>query len=259
MIRRSFLAASGAAFALLVSARADAHFILEAPACYSEQGDYGDPQKAPPCGDGSGDTVTETGEVTTYEAGATITIQIDETIPHPGHYRVQLAADQASLGADPEVTPDSQSDCGSTVIDTTPTLPLVADGLLVHESAFNGPQTVQVKLPDGMTCDHCVLQVAEFMSNHPEIGPGGCFYHHCAIVTIVPPGTAPDAAPGTPDATPASGADAAPGGSDDGDGGCGCRAAGRRGAGKDGAGAIVLLVALAAVVTGRRAGARRRS
>jgi hypothetical protein len=258
MIRRLFLAASGAAFALLVSARADAHFILQAPACYSEQGAFGDPQKAPPCGEGSGENVTETGEVTVYEAGDTITITINETIPHPGHYRVQLAASQAELGEDPEVTPDSDSDCGSTVIDTTPTLPLIADGLLVHDTAFDEPRTMQVKLPDGMTCDHCVLQVAEFMSDHPLNNPGGCFYHHCAVVSIVAPGTGPDAAPGTPDATPGNAADAAPGGGDDGEGGCGCRAAGRRGGAGTGVGAL-LLALVAATAIGRRAGARRRS
>jgi hypothetical protein len=41
-----------------------------------------------------------------------------------------------------------------------------------------------VQLPAGMLCDHCVLQVIEFMSEHPLNNPGGCFYHHCATVTI---------------------------------------------------------------------------
>jgi hypothetical protein len=31
-----------------------------------------------------------------------------------------------------------------------------------------------------MTCDHCVLQIVEFMANHGA----PCFYHHCANIKI---------------------------------------------------------------------------
>src|SRR5262249_21201381 len=47
---------------------------------------------------------------------------------------------------------------------------------------------MQVKLPDGMLCTNCVLQVEQFMSNHGKNNPGGCFYHHCAIVNITADG-----------------------------------------------------------------------
>jgi MYXO-CTERM domain-containing protein len=41
-----------------------------------------------------------------------------------------------------------------------------------------------------MTCaSNCVLQVAEFMSDHGLNNPGGCFYHHCANITIQAGGT----------------------------------------------------------------------
>jgi uncharacterized protein (TIGR03382 family) len=59
-------------------------------------------------------------------------------------------------------------------------MPLLADGLLVHTKPFSGPQTASVKLPAGMTCDPCVLQVVEFMSNHGA----PCFYHHCSNIKI---------------------------------------------------------------------------
>jgi hypothetical protein len=39
-----------------------------------------------------------------------------------------------------------------------------------------------------MTCTKCTLQVIEFMSNHGLNNPGGCFYHHCADISIQPAG-----------------------------------------------------------------------
>ena len=63
-----------------------------------------------------------------------------------------------------------------------------------------------VKLPAGMTCTGCVLQVTQFMTDHGSNtgGNDGYFYHHCANVTILP-AAAPDAGPpdvGPPDAAP---------------------------------------------------------
>lgn len=174
---------------------ASAHFVLEEPACYSEQGALGDPQKAPPCGDDG--SLVESGDVTAFLTGSTITITIRETIPHPGHYRVALAPTPGQLPADPPVTAGTTA-CGSTTIMDPPVFPVLADGMLVHTAAFSGPQTFEVQLPAGMTCDHCTLQVIEFMSNHGLNNPGGCFYHHCATVTIAD--TLPDAAMSTEDA-----------------------------------------------------------
>jgi hypothetical protein len=65
-----------------------------------------------------------------------------------------------------------------------PVFPVLADGVLVHTAPFSGPQSFDVQLPAGMTCDHCTLQIIQFMSNHVLNNPGGCFYHHCATVNI---------------------------------------------------------------------------
>jgi hypothetical protein len=192
--------------ALLIAATApaQAHFALVAPPSWAAQDGFGLPQKSAPCGQADpGSTATPTNVVTTFQAGSTITITVDEKIFHPGHYRVLLAQDRATLATDPPVTAGSTA-CGSTTITTTPTLPLLADGLLVHTSPFSGPQSVQVKLPDGMTCTNCTLQVVEFMSNHPLNNPGGCYYHHCANVNIVS-GPVPDAGPISTDAGPVAG------------------------------------------------------
>ncbi len=230
MTRRSFaLFASVVAAPVLIAltaGAASAHFVLQAPAAYSEQNFAGSPQKSAPCGqDDPMDPVVPTNAVTTFQAGSTIDITIDEIITHPGHYRVSLAPSLEALPVDPPVTPGTNVDCGATTIDANPVLPVLADGELVHTSAFNGPQTMHVKLPDGMTCDHCVLQVAEFMSNHDFNNPGGCFYHHCATVSVTS-GPVPDAGPNDPDASPGSGDGGVSNPANDGDGGCGCHIGG---------------------------------
>jgi MYXO-CTERM domain-containing protein len=173
---------------------AEAHFKLNAPTSMSEQDALGGPQKNAPCGlsdvSAGGNDSVPTNAVTMVQTGSTLTIKFNEIIFHPGHYRVAIAQDIASLPADPVVTPGSNTPCGSTQINANPTLPLLADGLLVHTAAFSGEQTMDVQLPAGMTCTNCVVQVVEFMSNHPLNNPGGCFYHHCATVTVadnVPP------------------------------------------------------------------------
>ena len=183
-----------------------AHFKLDAPASFQEQDSFGNPQKVAPCGEAG----MATNAVTAVQTGSMLTIKITETVFHPGHYRVALAQDQASLPAEPPVT---GTQCNSVPIEQNPTLPTLADGQLVHTTQFTGPQTMQVQLPVGMECTNCVVQVLEFMSSHAP----PCFYHHCAMVTIS--NTAP---PVTPDAgvTPPGDDAGTGGGGGDATGGC---------------------------------------
>jgi MYXO-CTERM domain-containing protein len=162
---------------------ANAHFVLTTPAATMNQGSLGDPQKAAPCGDdGSG---MPTGKVTAFQAGQTITITIEEKIFHEGHYRISLGMNgPMDIPVEPVVTPGANTPCGTAAVESTPVFPVLADGVLDHKAAFSGPQTITVTLPDNVTCDHCTLQVLEFMSNHPLNVPGGCYYHHCANVSI---------------------------------------------------------------------------
>jgi MYXO-CTERM domain-containing protein len=162
---------------------AQAHFILTTPAATMDQDALGSPQKMAPCGDDG--TGVQTGKVTAFQAGQTITITIDETIYHPGHYRISIGKNgPGDIPVEPIVTPGNNTPCGSAPIDPAPTFPVLADGVLEHKAAFSGPQTITVTLPPDVTCDHCTLQVLEFMSNHPLNNPGGCFYHHCANISI---------------------------------------------------------------------------
>lgn len=163
---------------LLAPHIATAHFVLRSPASWRVQDVLGDPQKLGPCGDEG--AAAATGAVTAFSPGETITITLDETIFHPGHYRVALAVgDRAELPAEPTVTAGATA-CGSVPIMTPPVFPVLADGVLQHTSPLSGTQSFQVTLPSDVTCAHCTLQVLEFMSSHGA----PCFYHHCADISI---------------------------------------------------------------------------
>jgi len=149
-------------------------------------------------------------------------VTINETVPHPGHYRVALSTTgQAGLPADPTVTPSASDQCASKEIMNPPVYPVLADGMLPHTAAFSGPQTFMVQLPANVTCNaNCVLQVTEYMQNHGA----PCFYHHCANVVILPP----DGTGATGGGTGAGGAGGSGGNLSNSDSGCGCSAAGAR-------------------------------
>lgn len=181
--RRScqFLGLSLLVTGYLGAAPARAHFVLQSPAAAHEQGPLGDPQKAPPCGDNG--SAVATGALTAYQAGDVVTITIDETIFHPGHYRIALAMNDISeLPAEPIVTPNN-TDCGTVPIMSPPVFPVLADGVFPHDAPFDQPQSIDITLPD-VSCDNCTLQVIQFMSNHGLNNPGGCFYHHCANISV---------------------------------------------------------------------------
>jgi uncharacterized protein (TIGR03382 family) len=210
---------------------AHAHFILNAPAADMQQSSAGDPQKIQPCG-GAG---TATNMVTTVEQGSQLTIMIDEVIPHAGHYRIALAPDMGSLPADPP----TDTACSFTTVESPPVLPVIADNML-PSNGESGPHTFQVPIPASPGCTTCKLQVIEFMLNH---GPPGCYYHHCATLNVVPPGSGPDAGTG------GGGPDAGTGGGGGGGLKHGCSAAG----GSGGLGGVLVVLALA--IARRRRGA----
>ena len=170
---------------LFATMPAQAHFVLKSPSAWATQDSLGNPQKSAPCGQADpGTPATATGVVSAFRPGETITVTVDETVFHPGHYRVVLAtANRSELPDDPPVTA-GDTPCGSTTIAAAPVFPLLADGALKHTAPFAGPQSFQVKLPTDVTCEKCTLQVVEFMSDHGLNNPGGCFYHHCADISI---------------------------------------------------------------------------
>ncbi|HEY1955247.1 MAG TPA: SCE4755 family polysaccharide monooxygenase-like protein [Polyangiaceae bacterium] len=193
-MRRALVFGFALAAVFVVARSSDAHFELVAPASWMSQDPVGSPQKLGPCGDelDGTDAATPSGIVTAYKVGDTITITIDEKVFHPGHYRVALGMNgPGDLPAEPAVDAGASFPCGSAVIENPPVFPVIADDVFDHTQPFTSPQTTTVTLPPNVSCDHCTLQVIEFMSDHGLNNPGGCFYHHCADISVGSDGGTP--------------------------------------------------------------------
>ncbi len=178
--------ALGAIGVLVAPTLAQAHFVLTSPPAWMSQDSMGIPEKLGPCGDelDGTDAATPSNIVTAYQQGQMITVTVNEVIFHPGHYRISLAVnDRSELPAEPLVEAGT-TPCGSAPIQSPPVFPVLADGVFVHTQPFTGPQSIQITLPSNVTCTKCTLQVIEFMAEHPLNMPGGCFYHHCADLSI---------------------------------------------------------------------------
>jgi hypothetical protein len=192
-MKRSVMCAAIAVASL--SAAADAHFVLIMPAASLVQNRLGDPQKIGPCGGVSANPGRGTpanpgvpsGAVTNVKGGTDLPLMVQESIFHPGHYRIALARTAQQLPPDPEVTV-TQTEKGtrsqSAVIQNPPVAPVLLDGIFPHtERPTQNFETV-VPIPN-INCPNCVMQVIEFMADHPGIAvDGGHSYHHCAILNI---------------------------------------------------------------------------
>lgn len=201
---------------------ADAHVSLQSPLPRTLE------QKQPNCGlTGS----TRSANPTVYAPGETITVQWNETIDHPGHYRLMFDLDGEDgfpfpVGLDDEL-----------------------EGVLANyipDRAGGGIYTQEVTLPD-VECDNCTLQLIQVMKAAPPYVVDD-FYFQCADITLAV-GGGPDAGAGgdDPDAGPTD-----PGGDPDGPstavGGCSASS------GASGLGSFGLLLGIGlALARGRRA------
>lgn len=174
-------------FALAAPSAAPAHFILQQPASWLVESPLGDPQKAGPCGGTTADPGKPTGAVTALTGGEMLHIQVKETVYHPGFYRVALAVlDRAELPADPEdvTRPSPRGPISvSGKVDPNPKAPVLLDGLWTHQERSADPFQTDVKIPN-INCDHCTLQVIQFMEEHAINNDGRFTYHHCADLKI---------------------------------------------------------------------------
>ncbi len=183
-------------FVLLVAAlavitqSASAHFKLMEPASWLVESDRGDPQKAGPCGGSNTDWGKPSYAVSKVTGGQKLHLKLQETVYHPGHYRVSLAVNSPTeLPPDPQ-TATKDSERGpmsiSAAIQNPPPIPVLADGLFVHSTRPTGqmePFETDIQLPN-INCKKCTLQVVQFMAEHAFNNPGGYTYHHCAELQI---------------------------------------------------------------------------
>jgi hypothetical protein len=186
-----------ASLAFAYAPQAHAHFKQLAPASWLKEDALGGPQKGSPCGPGNtrpfiGDDVQPipaSNAVTTFHAGETITVRWQETVYHPGYFRISLApvhaADATSADfPNPALTDPDNCHYDPAAVQTVPHDNVLADGLFMvdDQNGSNRSLMQDVKLPDE-PCDHCTLQVVQVMEGHPA---ASCFYFHCAEIEILP-------------------------------------------------------------------------
>jgi hypothetical protein len=153
---------------LVLSGTASAHITMTAPPPRTLD------NKAGPCGAAGSKRGTH---VTTFAPGATITVEWDETVDHPGHYRIAFDND----GDDVFVNPNNPNDNFSFTL-----MEPIADKV-------GGHYTQQITLPTA-PCANCTLQLMQIMTTQV---PYNSFYYQCADIAIaVGGGSGGSAAPG---------------------------------------------------------------
>ena len=172
-----------------------AHFKLLAPASWIAEDDRGDPQKAGPCGGTNADYGKPTYAVTDVKGGSQLHVKVQETIYHPGHFRIALAVNSpAELPVDPKAM-TMPNDKGvqmsvSAEIMNPVAPPVLVDGLWQHTAKSDTPFETDVTIPN-INCKGCTLQVIQFMEQHGPNNPGNYTYHHCAVLRITADPTKP--------------------------------------------------------------------
>ncbi|MBS1122127.1 MAG: hypothetical protein H6Q90_4355, partial [Deltaproteobacteria bacterium] len=154
-MRTVSLAALLVLVASLCPPAAQAHIAMTSPAPRSAD------QKAGPCGAAGSTRGTK---VTNFQPGETIMVEWNETVDHPGHYRIAFDDD----GNDVFMNPNNPDDnFAFTLVEP------IAD-------KAGGHYTQAVTLPT-TPCDNCTLQLMQIMTTSV---PYNSFYYQCADITI---------------------------------------------------------------------------
>lgn len=132
-----------------------AHIQLRSPAARTTA------QKAGPCGAAGSQ---RGGTVTVFQPGETITVEWDETVDHPGHFRLAFDDD----GDDAFINPMRSTDNFSFTL-----MEPIAD-------KAGGHYTQQITLP-ATSCTNCTLQLMQIMQTTE---PYNSFYWQCADIQI---------------------------------------------------------------------------
>jgi hypothetical protein len=163
------------------------HFKLIEPPSALIENDLGDPQKMAPCGGTSANAGMPSNIVTKVQGGTKLHLKVQETVFHPGHYRVALAVNsRAELPKDPEVTTRESArgpQSVSAVIQNPVRPPVLADGLWPHTTRPTAAFETDIDIPN-INCEKCTLQIIQFMAEHGLNRDGDFSYHHCADLQI---------------------------------------------------------------------------
>ena len=224
---------------LLASATASAHFNLAAPPASTNN--TGGGKGAPPCGPD-----TTEGTAMAVKGGTDLMLTVNETVFHPGFYRVALALTSCHTGDKCFPADNTVYDSAGKVLPITgpgtsdhadfempAKFPVLADNLFPHMDGGAKTWMGTVPIPN-VTCEKCTLQVIEFMAAHGPNAGGGYFYHHCADLKITADPGKPAFDPNGMGGSGAGGSGGAPAGG----GGAGGMAAGGASAGSPAAGGV---------------------
>lgn len=133
-----------------------------------------------------------------FEPGATIMVTWDETIQHPGHFRIAFDVDGDDF---PE--PTSYTDVKAPLpFDLGNGASVLVDDIMDKTGPFvgNTPYEQMVTLPD-VECETCTLQLIQVMTEKvPYTVNGDDVYHDCADIALRRTMMAPDAGMAAPDA-----------------------------------------------------------
>jgi hypothetical protein len=171
-----------------LSGTAQAHIKLITPDAWLNEDSSGGPQKGGPCGPGGFDDVQPVPlsmKVTTVTAGDMLMVEFDETVHHPGWFRIALAEDPKDFE---EIEFPNADNCNYDMskVPTEPHGNVLKDGFGMDTNigGANRKFMEMVKLPD-MPCEKCTLQVIQVMADALH-APPGCVYYHCAELKILP-------------------------------------------------------------------------
>lgn len=140
----------------IIPATAGAHATLTYPAPRTLA------NKAGPCGaENSG----RGSDVAVFEPGETITVTWDETVDHPGHYRIAFDDDGDDDFPEPRTPED---DFPTTLVDQIP------------DREGGGLYSQDITFPD-VECESCTLQVIQIMTTRV---PYDSFYFQCADIAL---------------------------------------------------------------------------
>jgi len=180
-MRRLILALGVPLFSL--SANAYAHFNLTNPPTGTLDG-----KGAAPCGPDAPAAMPMP-----VTGGSMLKIDVNETTPHAGFYRVALSLQSRTAlpadnvvrdGAGKVMTPTTAGNSVTADFESPAVFPVLADHLWPHGDGPAQSFHTELVVPN-VTCEKCTLQVIEFMAGHPSNGPSaGFFYHHCADLKI---------------------------------------------------------------------------
>lgn len=146
----------------LAAASASAHITLTYPTPRYDPTQL----KTGPCGMLNG---PKSANVTTFKPGDKIVVKWDETIDHPGHFRIAFDDD----GDDAFQDPAAFDDIGSGA-------PILIDGIADKNG---GAYEQEITLPD-IECDNCTLQVIQVMTDKAPYGDGNDIYYQCADLVL---------------------------------------------------------------------------